>query len=129
MNDNLRQFNIEINNFCKKVPGMVTEIQKKIVLESLRQIVLSTPVDTGRARGNWQVTIAQPSEAVLDNGDKNGIATITKGLAVLTALPSFQVVYIANNLEYIEFLEDGTSKQAPEGMVSMTVEELRHMFK
>lgn len=127
--DNLNQFNNEIDNFAKSIPGKVIALQKKIVLEALRQIVLRTPVDTGRARGNWQTTIVQPAGGQLDAVDKQGDETITKGLAAIATLLPYQVVYIANNLEYIEFLEDGSSKQTPEGMVKMTVEELRQMFK
>jgi len=53
----LRQFNFEIDNFVKKlVPEEIVLFQKKIALEALRKLVKRTPVDTGRARGNWQVT-------------------------------------------------------------------------
>lgn len=127
--DNLNQFNNEIDNFAKSIPGKVIALQKKIVLEALRQIVLRTPVDTGRARGNWQTTIVQPAGGQLDAVDKQGDETITKGLAAIATLLPYQVVYIANNLEYIEFLEDGSSKQSPNGMVSVTIEELRQIFK
>lgn len=129
MDKSLEQFNREIDDFTNNmIPDAIVTIQKKLVLEALRRVVLRTPVDTGRARGNWQTTIAEPSQAILDVTDKDGNATIQKGLAAIATLPPYQVVYITNNLEYIEVLEDGSSTQAPEGMVALTIQELREMF-
>jgi Tfp pilus assembly protein FimT len=125
MNRSLQKFQREISEYARKVPDKITELQKKLVLEALRRIVLSTPVDTGRARGNWQVTLGTPAEGKLETTDQNGSDTIQKGVAVLDGLPPFQCVWISNNLEYIEFLEDGSSQQAPHGMVRLTVTQLR----
>lgn len=130
MTSNLEQFNREVNEFAKSIGVKVSSLQKKIVLEALRRIVMKTPVDTGRARGNWQVTISSPSEKVMPNTfDKGGTETIQKALTVIEAIPPYSVVWISNNVNYITFLEEGSSQQAPSGMVALTVEELRQMFK
>jgi hypothetical protein len=144
MESNLAQFNREITDFAKSIPDKTVVLHKKIVLEALRRLVEKTPVDTGRARGNWQVTIANPAEGQVSGdwpktkGERKTTrpplrpednATISKGLAALTGLPKFQVVWISNNVDYIEFLEEGSSKQAPAGMLAVTVEELRNMFR
>ena len=127
--NNLAQFNSEITQFARSIPGKVTLLQKKIVLEALRRLVQKTPVDTGRARGNWQVTIGEPAEGKFDQTDKKGDATIAKGLAALAGLPDMQVIWISNNIDYIEELEHGHSGQAPDGMWAVTIAELRNMFK
>ncbi|MEN6306679.1 MAG: HK97 gp10 family phage protein [Anaerohalosphaeraceae bacterium] len=125
----LKQFNQEVDDFAKTlVPEKVILLQKKIVLEALKRLVMKTPVDTGRARGNWQVTIGRPATAAIEAVDKSGGETIKKGLAAIADMPPYQVVWISNNVDYIEFLEDGTSRQAPEGMMSLTLEELKVMF-
>jgi len=144
MESNLAQFNKEVTQFANSIPGKVTVMQKRIVLQALRRLVEKTPVDTGRARGNWQVTISSPAEGQV-SGDwpktagppkterpplrSEDRATIQKGMAALTGLPKFQVVWISNNVDYIEFLEHGSSTQTPEGMLAVTIEELRNMFK
>ncbi len=128
MSSNLVEFNRELAQFAKSVPEMATVMQKKIVLEALRRLVMRTPVDTGRARGNWQVTIDQPAESQLDVTDPDGDPTIHKGMAVLAGLPDATVVWISNNVDYIEFLEQGGSQKSPEGMLAVTVAELREMF-
>jgi len=141
--DNLAQFNREVTQFARSIPGKVTVMQKKIVLEALLRLVEKTPVDTGRARGNWQATIGSPAEGQV-GGDwpKTGgppkterpplrpedKQVIAKGLAAIAGLPPFQVVWISNNIDYIEELEHGHSGQSPEGMLAITIEELRNMF-
>ena len=147
---NLAEFSSKVRNFAQKVvPEKVVVFQKKIVLEALRRVVLKTPVDTGRARGNWQVTIGKQAEGVIDNSKWDKKRKVSKvneaglpqnlnttdrdvinaGLAAITDLPPFSVVYVTNNLEYIEYLEEGSSSQAPEGMVALTIEELKAMFR
>ena len=74
------------------------------------------PVDTGRARANTIVSIGSPVYQVLDRYDKSGGNTIMEGVTRLTGLEPYTVVYLQNNLPYIEKLEDGHSKQAPIGM-------------
>jgi len=127
---NLDEFINEIDDFVASIPDKVTTLQKKIVLEALRRVVLKTPVDTGRARANWQVTIAKPATSVIDNfSELSDGAVIEKGLVAIAELPPYQIVFVSNNVNYIEFLEEGSSKQAPEGMAALTIEELRQMFK
>jgi len=124
MQRSLQRFNRDLEKVRKRYPTRMSDIQKKLVLEALKRIVERTPVDTGRARGNWQVTIGTPANGKLDALDKDGQATIEKGIAVLSGLPPYQIVFLSNNLEYIEILEEGNSQQAPNGMVRLTVLEL-----
>ncbi len=58
-----------------------------------------------------------------------GQKSLEAGLKNLKDLGAFQIVYIANNVNYIIYLEDGTSKQAPEGMVAITMQELADEYK
>lgn len=101
---------------------------RMLALEALSRIVLKTPVDTGRARGNWQVGINRPPKGEAERSDPGGGGTIQAGQAALANLPPYPIVYITNNLPYIERLEHGHSGQAPQGMVGVTIEELRALF-
>ena len=117
--DELIQFNREIDAFARKVPEEATTLQKKIVLEALRRLIEKTAVDTGRARGNWQVTIGSPATGQIE-GDwpkttgapkttrpplrAQDDAHILNQLLALTNLPPYQVVWISNNVDYIEEL-------------------------
>lgn len=98
---------------------------RALALEVTKRIVLRTPVDIGRARGNWNVGIGNPDRTTGNGTDKNGSATIARGAAVIKAADMEQAFFITNSLPYIVPLEDGHSKQAPAGMVKLTIAELQ----
>ncbi len=86
-------------------------------------MILKSPVDTGRFRGNWQVAIESVPSGTLVIDDKSGTATIAKTTAVTLGLRAGQTITLVNNLEYARALEYGHSKQAPAGMVRLTLQE------
>lgn len=103
-------------------------IVRSLALQALSRIVQRTPVDTGRARGNWTVSIGAADGSVTANLDPGGAGAIADGNAVLAQFENYEgfpSIFIQNNLPYIERLEDGYSSQAPGGMVALTVAELR----
>lgn len=123
---NVKAFNAELRKLTKRLPReAIIVMQRKFAFDALRGVVLKTPVKTGRARGNWQVTVNRSPENALERKDKPGQATIDKGTARLTNVPAFAIIYITNNVPYIVYLENGSSEQASQGMVAVTFEELR----
>lgn len=103
------------------------EATKKVAMELLSRVVMKSPVDTGRFRGNWTVSLNAPDISVTDGVDPSGGATIARGSSVITGMREPQVVYVSNNLPYAQRLEEGSSKQAPAGMVAVTLAELSVM--
>jgi hypothetical protein len=70
-------------------------------------LVSATPVKTGLAQSNWQVTSGAPAEGIVEIGHRASIPDTQPG----------DPIYIANNVPYIQRLNDGSSKQAPAGFV------------
>lgn len=99
--------------FIAQIESDLVKQARIIAMALLGEIVLRSPVDTGRFRGNTMVTIGAPVFANIDVLDKTGGATIAAGQAVLSGLKPYTVIYIQNNLPYAERLENGHSKQAP----------------
>jgi hypothetical protein len=152
---NLARFTRTVENFAKNLPAVqVQRLHQAIALEGLTRVVLRTPVDTGRARGNWQVTQGSPASGFnLGAADKNGGGTISAGNSKIAQAKPFTITWITNNLPYIEVLEfgqfeppnpgpskqkrqrgktlvkNGFSVKAPEGMVRVTVAELEMAFR
>lgn len=97
-------------------------------LEILSRVVLSTPVDTGRARGNWQTTLNAPATAEVERLDPSGASAISDGTGTINGAPQFPLICIANNLPYIGALNYGKppgkqhSKQAPLQFVELAVQ-------
>ena len=78
------------------------------------------PVDTGWARANWAVFIgSEPPSQPIGTRPPEGtrINVIQDPTAVLAATPQYPMIWVYNNVPYIEVLEDGHSKQAPSGML------------
>ncbi|WP_421549115.1 hypothetical protein [Pseudomonas sp. QD4] len=75
----------------------------------------------GRFRGNWQFSIDIPADGVLDQIDPSGGVTIAVLRTQVQSLTAGQTAYIVNNLPYGIPLEYGHSRQAPGGMVRVTL--------
>lgn len=127
---NLRRFNQQLAEFSKEfVPEEHLRFQRRIALELLRRIVFKTPVDTGRARGNWQLR-REGTENELDRFDQGGGATVSAGVAAASRLTKpFDTISIFNNVNYITFLEQGSSQQARTGMVDVSLVEVEAIFQ
>lgn len=96
-------------------------VVRKVSLDLHRSVVLKTPVDTGRARANWQAGVNIAPSGSLHQEDKTGSATIDTVKRILAAVKAGDVIWIVNNVEYITHLEKGSSKQAPAGMMRVTL--------
>lgn len=107
-----------------------SKFTRALILEADRRIRFRTPVRTGRARGNWNIAIGRADFSTSERTDKSGAEGTARALAV-TATPAVarESTYLVNGLPYIDGLEHGTSKQAPAGMVKVTVAELRPLVE
>jgi hypothetical protein len=107
-------------------------IIQKITMEAFKRVILRTPVDTGRARANWSVSVAKPQLSYEIAGiDKAGNKTISTATQTVNGWNCQGSIFMSNNLPYIGVLEygkaDGSpgSKQAPGGMVRLTIAEMQ----
>lgn len=95
-------------------------VVKGAAVVALQTAVISTPLDTGLARGNWRVKInkTRPGSAPTEDTDPTGLETIAKGTFIInnTKRQPGQVIWISNSAHHISALEAGWSKQAPAGM-------------
>ncbi|MDQ1921629.1 hypothetical protein [Massilia pseudoviolaceinigra] len=77
----------------------------------------------GRFRGNWQLSIGSPATGAVDLVDKTGSATLAAHAGTVGTAKAGQVFYLVNNLAYAKRIEEGWSRQAPVGLVALTVVE------
>lgn len=130
---NLNAFNRELQQFSdEQLPRELVTLHKRISLEALQRIVNRSPVDTGRFRAAWITAVGETAALFLSLSGEAAQSTgdpINRGLQALRNLKPFSVVSISNNVRYGEFLERGSSKQAPRGVVDVTFEELRTIFR
>lgn len=126
----LREFRRDLRKFTDGLPEREMKlVRDKIALQGLSGVVTRTPVDTGMARGSWQVSHGSEETRQDTPPDKGGSQAISQGSTGIRAAPAFTVLYISSPLIYMPFLENGSSRQAPEGMVAVTAAQLRQQFR
>jgi hypothetical protein len=115
-------FSEQVAAWSQKTEAKLELAVRKIALDAFREVIMMSPVDTGRFRGNWQVAIGTIPTGTMELEDKAGTATVSKVQAEAMGLKAGQVIYLVNNLPYAAALENGHSNQAPAGMVRLTVQ-------
>lgn len=119
-----RQFDIDIRKFADNIGVDIALVAKKIAIDVFTDLINTTPVDTGRARSNWIISIGDSSllELPTSGALKSAAETqIGHGTAILGTYNGQQVIYITNGLPYIERLNEGWSHQAPAGFVEAAI--------
>ena len=138
-------FSADLSKFVNKATGNVEQVVRSVVLELGTRIIMRNPVGDakywktkyppkgyvgGRSRANWQYGFGQMPTNVLEIVDKTGAATIKSLTSGVMGAPAAGVHWIANNVDYIQPLEEGWSKnQAPNGMVRVTVMEFERLVR
>lgn len=113
---------LDINKFLQKVNSNQTEVLQKVALDLFTQIVLKSPVRTGRFRNNWYPAIGTISgEMNISAMDPAGSASLSRIQSVVSQFGPNKVIYMSNNLPYANKLEYGYSRQAPVGMVRVSI--------
>jgi len=151
------EFSIDIAQFHAETIEDIDIIRRKTTLDVFSKVVFKTPVDTGRARGNWSVSISKPSRKVLKGVDRTGQKVQARIATSVGRSSVTDSVFLANNLPYIGVLEyggypmdpekgsrisigkakgqyeirsaGGFSKQAPAGMVRTTIAEFPYIVR
>lgn len=102
--------------------GFVNQEVRALSLNLLTGLVRTTPVDTGRAKGNWYVSPTTKSNRTIDQFRKDRQA-ISQGAATIHSVinEKFPNITLSNNLPYIERLNDGYSLQAPKKFVETEI--------
>lgn len=126
----LRTFSKTMTLIGRNVSTNADVLVRKVALAVDSTVVLATPVDTGQARSNWQVSLDQPIQTTIppydpgtkgSSGQNNADAAINQGKQVVGAYKGGVDICIANNLDYIDELNNGKSAQAPAGFVEEAV--------
>lgn len=101
---------------------------RRLILEANNRMIVKSPVDTGRFKGNWNVGNSVIDFSVNESATSSpyGAGAAYNNQVINMLRINGQTVYITNSLPYSRRLEyDAWSKQAPMGMVRVTVAELK----
>ena len=78
-----------------------------------QRIVQESPFDTGVFKNNWLMSIGNPSNEILEDGDVSGSKAIERARQVVMDYPlnSLPDLWLVNNLPYAARLNNGWSQQ------------------
>lgn len=128
----LDEFGKRMNRRAANLPDEVNRIKRKTALAVDQALVLATPVDTGRARSNWLVSLGTgradtvapyaPTSKAGISESTNAQGAISQGSGEIARAVPEQDIYITNNLPYIIPLNQGHSAQAPAMFVEQAID-------
>lgn len=93
-----------INNLSKAINKSVETELRTRALKALADVKLQTPVDLGIARNSWYIGY---SEQYINAKEQ------PTSITILTPKDKPTKIVVTNGVEYIEFLNNGHSQQAP----------------
>ena len=123
------QFEMQLKEFTDQyLPQQQVLFVKKVSRKILVKLINKSPTKTGRFRGAWMVGINGANRDEPNTPDKysKGVSNVSYQRArdIISSLQPGDSVYISNNLDYALMLEYGWSKQAPQGMVAVSLNEI-----
>jgi hypothetical protein len=110
-----------LERVTKGLGKFVLAIERNIIEEVAKEVVVRTPVDTGYARGNWIPGINAPALSPVTTLDKSAVAAPSRINSVASFLRLGDTFYITNNAAYIGLLNAGYSPQAAANYITRAV--------
>lgn len=111
--------------------AILAEINKviiELVVNIDSGIIFANPVDTGRSRSNWIITLNNPTSELVVGEDQGDSASpigpefaLSQGQNALRSRKGGDTIFLQNNTSYIEKLNNGSSAQAPANFVQKAI--------
>lgn len=114
-------FELQIAKFVEKAQGNIELVLRKVSFQVFSQVVVMSPVDEGRFKSSWLVSVNAVPTGDPGTIDKSGAPSFARINAAVLQMKAGDFITMTSNLEYSRPLEYGHSKQAPAGMVRLTV--------
>ncbi len=108
MISNLASFNADLEDFSKReIPAAARRFVLAIVFEVINRVILRTPVETGRLRGAWIMSIgSDPSTAPTTITTGRDVIAAARSVAQSAATP-YSLYVFGNNVVYAEVVDQG----------------------
>lgn len=113
--------------FAARIPDRVSQVKRYMAFDLWNRVTRGNPVDTGRSRAAWNLSVGAADLAVPDKPPKS-TTLAPPSLPTLGEIPAGVPVVLSNNLPYVPELEKGSSKQAPDGFVQRSIDEVKGVF-
>ena len=133
-------FTLDVQKFIDSFEGGAEKTMRAVTIKTWSAIIQSSPVDTGRFRGNWFATGQKPSNKTTNKTDKSGDSATARATTIVGTLKDWSTFTLSNNLPYASHLEfglynngpattGGYSNQAPQGMVRVNIARINNLLE
>lgn len=123
---NVLRLDVAVARFAEKLAIAPAVVVEKLAVDLHTKISRRNPVDTGLSRSRWTIREGEPDNTPYTRPEAK------KGQPKPPLPPppprdppggftGTEIVYITNNVNYVEYLEQGSSQQAPSGMIKISV--------
>jgi len=115
--------NLDVNRIMNKLGTTAWLTMRKMSYDAYTAAVATTPVDTGRARGSWSINEGSGKNADIGPQAKSGSVDAAKAKANAQAMGNARAIFgktmridripvlvVSNYVDYINYLNDGTTK-------------------
>lgn len=136
-------FALDLQRFAEKTGEKADDAVGAIVTNIAARIDMRSPVGDasywiskpppgyvgGRFRANWQLGVDTVPSGEVAAPDPSGEATQGRIVAQVPDDAAGKTYWLVNNLPYAQRIEDGWSRQAPTGLVGLTVVEFQQIVR
>lgn len=131
----------DIKRISEAMDAKVADVMRYVAIGMFKELVEMSPVDTGRFRASWNFSIGQPGSEehpeILKNSARSGYLSREEASQISLGrmdensakIDGRSSVFLTNIIKYARLLEEGSSRQAPQGMVSVVVPKWANLFK
>lgn len=123
---NIFSFKADLKKFADETETRYEDLIRWVALTLWDKITDKNPVDTGRSRASWNLAVGSPDPSVPPQ-QESGASTIAappRPKIPKSALEQGSPIFVTSNLDYIVYLEGGSSDQAAGGMVEISIAEV-----
>ncbi len=115
-----RVFTSDVTAIAKRMGMTLEQAVRDIQIKLFNSVIMDTRWDTGRLRGNWQISVGNPILQSIERLDPAGTAAKAQVQSTVTV---GDVVYLTNNLPYAQVWEER------DGMIARNVARLDRIIR
>lgn len=123
----LRDLAAQMRALNSQVVGGSSGVQKAVAVVVVDYLIDNSPVDTGTAVSNYHIGAGTAQQAPYAPGEKGSTAEANRAAAkaaahaAIAAVPDGSPIVISNPVEYVGYLNDGTTEHPPQLFVERAI--------
>lgn len=127
----MSEFSVDLSRMISRAQMLPNTVIRGAVSMLCNAVIDRTPVDTGRCVGNWNMSIdtwTKHKTGILAPSRESPKNRMSRELGKFDYRNN-HLIFFMNTLEYAIPLERGHSKQAPSGMVRLSLNEFQQKIR